>query len=108
MKALEDAPYYAARWAETAELREGLASDLRRRVRADVVPSSTNFLLAHLQGDGPTAAGLVERLRADGLYLRDASAIGSGLGPRAIRVAVKDARTNAWMVDRIAAAVARG
>ena len=107
VKALEDVPYYASRWAETAVLRESLAADLRQRVRAEVVPSSTNFLLAHLPDDAPTAAELVDRLRADGLYIRDASAIGSGLGPRAIRVAVKDARTNGWMVDRIAAAVSR-
>ncbi len=108
VKALADAPYYAARWLETAALREALALDLHRRVRAEVVPSTTNFVLAHLPGDAPTAAAIVERLKADGLYLRDASAIGSGLGPRAIRVAVKDARTNVWMVDRIAAASARG
>ena len=76
-------------------------------MRADVAPSTTNFLLFHLPDDAATAAELVERVRLDGLYVRDASAIGSGLGPRAIRIAVKDGRTNTWMVDRIAAALAR-
>lgn len=107
VKALEDGAYYAARWRETAVLRDALADDLARRARADVVPSATNFVLAHLPDAGPTAAELVKRLEAEGLYIRDASEIGSGLGPRAIRVAVKDGRTNAWMVDRIEAGVGR-
>lgn len=108
VKALEDAPYYEARWRETAVLREALARDLATRLRAEVVPSATNFVLFHLPDDAPSAAVVSARTREDGLYVRDASEIGSGLGPRAIRVAVKDARTNAWIVDRLAAAVARG
>jgi histidinol-phosphate/aromatic aminotransferase/cobyric acid decarboxylase-like protein len=108
VKALEDAPYYEARWRETAALREALARDIATRLRAEVVPSATNFVLFHLPDDAPTAAIVVTRTRDDGLYVRDASDIGSGLGPRALRVAVKDARTNAWMVDRLVAAVARG
>ena len=108
MKALEDAPYYEARWRETAALRETLSKDIEARLRAEVVPSVTNFVLFHLPDDAPEAAVVVARLREDGLYVRDASDIGSGLGPRAVRVAVKDARTNAWMVDRLVAAVARG
>ena len=105
VKALEDVAYYDARWRETAVLREALARDLAVRLRAEVVPSTTNFVLFHLPDDAPTAADVVERVRRAGLYVRDASAIGSGLGPRAIRIAVKDARTNAWMVDRLAEAL---
>ena len=69
------------------------------------VPATTNFVLAFLPDDGPTTAEVAERVRAKGLYVRDAAGIGSGVGPRAIRIAVKDARTNAWMIDRLAEAM---
>lgn len=105
VKALEDVAYYEARWRETATLREALASELRRRVGLDVVPSSTNFVLGYLPDAAPTTAEVAARVRAKGLYIRDAGSIGSGLGPRALRVAVKDAPTNVWMVDRLAEAL---
>ena len=105
VKALEDPAWYEARWHETARLREALAAALRERLGFAVVPSTTNFLLCRMPDAAPTAAELGERVRAAGLFLRDVSGMGSGLPTRAVRLAVKDAATNARMVDILAKAL---
>lgn len=97
VRALSDPEYYARRYRETAVLREELATGLRK-FAWDVRPGIANFILCRLLEAGPTAAELVRECRAWGLYLRDAALMGSRLGPRWIRVAVKDAATNRRMV----------
>jgi histidinol-phosphate/aromatic aminotransferase/cobyric acid decarboxylase-like protein/N-acyl-L-homoserine lactone synthetase len=97
VKALADPGYYETRWAETNELREHLEVELEA-LGWDVVPGCANFLLAHLPDELPSAAELVSRCRKAGLYLRDASVMGTALGSRAIRVAVKDGATNQRIV----------
>ena len=97
VKALESGDYYAARWKETGELRCGLAAGLRH-LGWEVIDGVANFLLCHLPVEGPDAHRLVMQCRERGLFLRDASLMGRGLGCRAIRVAVKDAETNARML----------
>ena len=106
VRALEDPAYYAARWAETHGLRARLAADLRA-LGLDVVEGCTNFLLAHLPPSAPTAAALVARCRAVGVYLRDCVDLGATMGDRAVRTAVKDAATNARIVAAVAAALGR-
>ncbi len=103
VRALQDAEYYADRWAETHALREALADDLRTEVQFDVVPGMANFLLCHLPEDGPVAATVIENCRRHGLFLRDVSTMGAGFSGRALRVAVKDAKTNRRMVEILAA-----
>jgi histidinol-phosphate/aromatic aminotransferase/cobyric acid decarboxylase-like protein len=44
---------------------------------------------------------VITRSRERGLFLRDPSSMGSGLGTRALRVAVKDAATNQRMLKII-------
>jgi histidinol-phosphate/aromatic aminotransferase/cobyric acid decarboxylase-like protein len=61
------------------------------------VPGLANFLLCHLPKTGPSAAEVIRDCRGYGLFLRDASTMGSQLGAHAVRVAVKDSATN----DRI-------
>jgi histidinol-phosphate/aromatic aminotransferase/cobyric acid decarboxylase-like protein len=63
-----------------------------------VLPGIANFLLCHLPDRGPDAATVVHRARSEGLFLRDAARMGATLGPRAIRLAVKDAATNNRML----------
>ncbi len=102
-RALQDPNYYAERYAETHSLREGL----RRRLETldwQIIPGIANFLLAHLPAHGPTTQQLVRACRQHELFLRDASSMGGNLGPRAIRVAVKDAETNTRMAAIIEAA----
>lgn len=107
VRALEDPAWYAARWAETHALRARLAADLRA-LGLDVVEGCTNFLLAHLPASGPTAAVLVARCMAGGVYLRDCGDLGATMGDRTVRTAVKDAATNARIVAAIAAALRAG
>lgn len=95
--ALNDESYYQARYAETHRLRGALTTDLSS-LGWDVIEGRANFLLAHLPEDGPSATLLVEACRKHGLFLRDASPMGTRLGTRAVRLAVKDADTNARMI----------
>lgn len=64
-----------------------------------IIPGIANFLLCHLPDDGPTAAEIVKRCRARGLFLRDPGAMGRTLGTHALRIAVKDALTNQRMME---------
>ncbi|SDR91507.1 histidinol-phosphate aminotransferase family protein [Opitutus sp. GAS368] len=98
VRALQDPAYYAARYRETAALRESLARELRT-LGWDVLPGIANFLLCHLPVNSPDADTLVRLARAEGLFLRDAVRMGARLGPRSIRIAVKDAATNDRMLE---------
>jgi histidinol-phosphate/aromatic aminotransferase/cobyric acid decarboxylase-like protein len=105
-EALTSMDYYRARWRETAELRSELRAGLEAQ-HWDVVPGCANFLLCHLPEDAPEAATLAARLRTRGLFVRDVSGLSSELGPRAVRIAVKDGATNRRMLDLIAEARVR-
>lgn len=106
VQALEDPAYYQARYAETHALRADLLAALAP-LGWDLVPSVTNFILCHLPGDGPEAASLIAECRRRGLFLRDTSNMGSELGQRTLRVAVKDAATNRRTVEILRAVVGR-
>jgi histidinol-phosphate/aromatic aminotransferase/cobyric acid decarboxylase-like protein len=103
VKALQDPAYYAARYAETHALRRQLARDLEG-LGWEMIPGEANFLLGHLPESGPDAPTVIARCRDRGLFLRDAAAMGTQLGRRAIRLAVKDAATNRRMVALLAEA----
>lgn len=100
VRALASPDYYAARYAETHALRTPLADSLRA-LGWDVLPGIANFLLCHLPAAGPDAEAVVRACRARGLFLRNAALMGAGLGSHAIRLAVKDAATNARMIALI-------
>lgn len=95
--ALQDPGYYAACHAETHGLREELGRGLAA-LGWDVVPGTANFLLAHLPEDGPAAAEMVRQWRQRGLFVRDVASTAVEPDPRAVRIAVKDAPTNARML----------
>lgn len=107
VRALQDRGYYAARYRETATLREHLATQLRI-LGWEIVPGVANFLLCHLPDAGPDAATAVAQCRKHGLFLRDAAMMGSRLGRYAIRIAVKDANTNRRMMDIIRQVLVEG
>ncbi|MCW1926357.1 histidinol-phosphate aminotransferase family protein [Luteolibacter arcticus] len=98
VKALESTSYYVRRWKQTASLRDSMARDLRK-LGWEVIPGSANFLLAHVPEDVPAAREIVAACRERELFLRDAAAMGSHLGERAVRLAVKDAVTNRKMIE---------
>jgi histidinol-phosphate/aromatic aminotransferase/cobyric acid decarboxylase-like protein len=64
-----------------------------------VVPGLINCLLCRLPQEGPDAATIVRKSRERDLFLRDAGAMGTRLGSHLLRIAVKDAETNARMVE---------
>jgi histidinol-phosphate/aromatic aminotransferase/cobyric acid decarboxylase-like protein len=96
--ALQSQGYYAERYAETHSLREDLACELTD-LGWEVIPGVANFLLGHLPPDEVTATCFVAEARGRDLFLRDASAMGTQLDSRALRIAVKDAVTNQRMVE---------
>lgn len=98
VRALQDPAYYAGRYAETHLLRRSLASQLAE-FDWKIVPGCANFLLAHLPPGGPAAAELVESCWPRGLFLRNAANMSSRFGNRVVRVAVKDQKTNARMME---------
>jgi histidinol-phosphate/aromatic aminotransferase/cobyric acid decarboxylase-like protein/GNAT superfamily N-acetyltransferase len=98
VRALQDHPYYQRRWEQTRWLRAQLMQQLARFEGWDLVPGTANFLLCHVAERGPDAPEIIRRCRARGLFLRDAGGMGSGLGNRALRIAVKDEETNSQMV----------
>jgi histidinol-phosphate/aromatic aminotransferase/cobyric acid decarboxylase-like protein len=97
VRALQSPGYYEAFYRETAVRREELAAGLRA-LDWDVLPGIANFLLCHLPATGPNAVTVVQRARVHGLFLRDAARMGARLGAHSIRIAVKDAATNARML----------
>ena len=97
-EALQSDEYYEERYRETHLLREALIRELRSLGITDIIQGVANFILFHLPEKGITSSELIERCRTKGLYLRTASGMGSGLGDRAVRLAVKDAETNRKIV----------
>jgi len=96
-EALRSLPYYRGRWARTRQLRESLRSGLAA-LGWDVVPGCANFLLCHLPGRHAEAAEVVAACRARNLFIRDVANMGACFDRRTIRIAVKDADTNAAML----------
>jgi histidinol-phosphate/aromatic aminotransferase/cobyric acid decarboxylase-like protein len=104
--ALQDLDYYAGCYTETHKLRTELAAELEALTGWEIIPGIANFLLCHLPVDGPNAAALVNACRAQGLFLRDAGAMGQSLGAHTLRIAVKDRGTNDRMLKILARALA--
>ena len=105
VEALADPEYYAARYVETHQLRAELEAGLRG-VGLKTFPGVGNFVLCELPAGGAAsvdAATLVARCRERGVFIRDASAMGRSLGGGAgyVRIAVKDARGNARVVEGV-------
>jgi histidinol-phosphate/aromatic aminotransferase/cobyric acid decarboxylase-like protein len=103
-EALTGVNYYRGRWQETAVLRDELQAGLEAQ-GWDVVPGCANFLLCHLPESAPDAARFVAELRRRGLFIRDVTTMGTALGWRAVRIAVKDRATNHRMLGMLAAAL---
>ncbi len=98
--------YYAARYAETHALRASLAAGLRTLDAGLAVrEGAANYVLARLPEEGPTADAFVAACRARGLFLRNIAAMGTRVGTRTVRFAVKDAATQARMIALAAEAL---
>jgi histidinol-phosphate/aromatic aminotransferase/cobyric acid decarboxylase-like protein len=60
----------------------------------EIVPGEANFLMFHLDESQPTSEQVIERARGAGVYIRDVASMGSDLGLRALRIAIKDSASN--------------
>ena len=94
VKALGDDAYYELRYEETHKLRQQLMVGLRGVGIQEIVAGQANYLMFHLEPDQPIAAAVVSEARKQGVFLRDVSSMGCELGPRALRITVKDEETN--------------
>jgi histidinol-phosphate/aromatic aminotransferase/cobyric acid decarboxylase-like protein len=104
--ALGDGEYYRARYEETAALRLELAEMLRSAMPSiDVIAGRINALLLELPADGPGAGVVARRCAARGVHVRDISSMGRSTGSRLLRVAVRDAASNARIVETLASAL---
>lgn len=104
VRALAETEYYAARWAETHLLRRQLARGLES-LGMNVVPGVANFLLCHLQPDGPSAADVVAAARQQNVFLRDVGTMGTTLGAHALRIAVKDTASTEQIIRVVASVI---
>ncbi|HTV09049.1 MAG TPA: aminotransferase class I/II-fold pyridoxal phosphate-dependent enzyme [Candidatus Aquilonibacter sp.] len=102
VRALEDSAYYRAQYARTHELRRSMYNSLQSLGIDDIVPGVTNSLMFHLDDRQPSASEVVQRCRHAGVFLRDVSSMGRGLGRRVLRIAIKDQPANAIVVDTLA------
>lgn len=96
--ALQSQDYYAMRYKETHDLRAKLIDGLQQIGINEIIPGKANFVMFHLPADVEDATTIVMKCREHGLYIRDVSELGSAMGNRAIRMAVKDAETNIRML----------
>jgi histidinol-phosphate/aromatic aminotransferase/cobyric acid decarboxylase-like protein/N-acyl-L-homoserine lactone synthetase len=100
VKALLDPEYYESRYQETHALREKLVDDLSKlNAGLEFIPSIANFVLCHLPETGKNAKKIIEVSKEHGLFLRNANSMGTQIGEYAIRIAVKDSKTNSRMVE---------
>jgi histidinol-phosphate/aromatic aminotransferase/cobyric acid decarboxylase-like protein/GNAT superfamily N-acetyltransferase len=101
VRALEDPDYYAEKYAQTHFHREKLIRALRSLGIEEIVPGRANFVMCHLEPDHPTAAALIQGTRESGVFLRDVASMGTNLGARALRIAVKDQESSQIVLDTL-------
>jgi histidinol-phosphate/aromatic aminotransferase/cobyric acid decarboxylase-like protein len=75
-------------------MRGEMYEALRRIGIHEIVPGEANFLMFHLDESQPTGEQLIERAREAGVFIRDVASMGSDLGLRALRIAIKDPACN--------------
>ena len=98
VRALEDQSHYDEQYRQTHHLRNELAAGLEQ-LGWHPIPGVANFLLCQLPPNGPSTAEVIKMCRAMNLFLRDPGSMGTAENRRLIRIAVKDAQTNARMLQ---------
>jgi histidinol-phosphate/aromatic aminotransferase/cobyric acid decarboxylase-like protein/GNAT superfamily N-acetyltransferase len=96
--ALSAGKYYATQYQRTALLRDELTADLLERCGIVAYESVTNCLLCELPANAPDAAEIVLQARDQNVFLRTGQGIHRSLGPRTIRIAVKNREMNQEMI----------
>ena len=96
--ALKEEDYYLEKYKETHRLRDNLELELKRIGIDEIIPGIANFIMFHVSSDKFSASQIVNECKKKKLYLRDLSGMGSCLKDNAIRMAVKDKKTNKQMI----------
>ena len=96
--ALKEEVYYLKRYQETHILRESLKLELYKLGISEIIPGVANFLMFHFMDETLSASKIVNECKKKKLYLRDISGMGSSFNDNAIRIAVKDKKTNKKMI----------
>ena len=96
---LHDHDYQQQTRSVIPELRRKLAEELTS-LSFTVFPSVANYLLMQLPKSGPRAPALTERLRFEGILIRDCSNF-SSLDDRYVRLAVRTADENVRVVNAL-------
>jgi len=94
VRALEDPAYYEEQYGSTHLLRGEMHEGLRGIGIHEIVPGEANFLMFHLDESQPTGEQVIKRAREAGVFVRDVASMGSDLGLRALRIAIKDPASN--------------
>lgn len=94
VRALEDATYYEEKYRATHRLRAEMESGLRDLGIREIVPGEANFLMFHLDDSQPSAREVIEAARDADVFLRNPATMGTGLGERSLRIAIKDRASN--------------
>jgi histidinol-phosphate/aromatic aminotransferase/cobyric acid decarboxylase-like protein len=103
--ALQADLYYRECYAQTSAQRHHLIDSLRTLAPRIGTTGAGNFVLCHLPSELPDAEAVEARCRAEGLYIRDVSRMVPRLGPRVIRLAVKDPDTQNRMLEILTTAL---
>ncbi len=103
--ALQSNSYYFEKYQETHDLRKGLVVKLKDIGIDEIIPGVANFIMFHLPPDFKSVSSIISECRKKGLFLRDASGMGTSIGKSAMRMAVKDDATNKRMIEIFKAAV---
>lgn len=90
VRALEDGAYYEEQYRRTHLLRIEMGAELRALGIHEIIPGEANFLMFHLDETQPSASEVIDAARESGVFLRNVASMGSGLGDRALRIAIKD------------------
>jgi histidinol-phosphate/aromatic aminotransferase/cobyric acid decarboxylase-like protein len=98
VRALEDPAYYEKQYRSTHLLRGEMQEALRRIGIHEIVQGEANFLMFHLNESHPAGVKVIESARGAGVFVRDVASMGSDLGLRALRIAIKDRAGNERIV----------
>ncbi len=94
VRALQDAAYYEEHYKNTHLLRAEVYEALRSLGIREIVPGEANFLMFHLDEAQPAASQIIDVARREGVFVREIASMGSQLGSRALRIAIKDPAGN--------------
>jgi histidinol-phosphate/aromatic aminotransferase/cobyric acid decarboxylase-like protein len=107
VRALEDRTYYEGRYRQTHVLRAEVEDRLRALGVQEIIPGEANFLMFHLDDSQPSARRVIDAARDAGVFLRDVAGMGTGLGERALRIAIKDRAGNERVLQTLEGILSR-